>query len=76
MPPSAEVASALAGCGTATIVGDSDGVCVVPQASLDRLPEAAAARETKENGISRGELARGRTMVDVLGLGDLIDRWS
>jgi len=57
------------------IVGDADGVCVVPQASLDRLLEAATAREVKENNI-RKELARGRTTVDVLGLATLIGKRS
>jgi 4-hydroxy-4-methyl-2-oxoglutarate aldolase len=57
------------------IVGDADGVCVVPDASLDRLLQAAMAREEKENGIRR-ELARGRTTVDVLGLSSLIEKRS
>jgi 4-hydroxy-4-methyl-2-oxoglutarate aldolase len=57
------------------IVGDSDGVCVVPFKRLSRLLEAAAARETKEDGI-RAELARGRTTVDVLGLAGLIEKRS
>jgi 4-hydroxy-4-methyl-2-oxoglutarate aldolase len=57
------------------IVGDGDGVCVVPQDRLERLLEAAAARETKEDGI-RKELARGRTTVDVLGLSRLLEKRS
>jgi 4-hydroxy-4-methyl-2-oxoglutarate aldolase len=57
------------------IVGDSDGVCAVPQASVDRLLEAAAGREAKENNI-RKELAAGRTTVDVLGLAGLIGKRS
>jgi len=57
------------------IVGDADGVCVVPQNSLNRLLEAAAGREAKENNI-RKELARGRTTVDVLGLANLIGKRS
>jgi 4-hydroxy-4-methyl-2-oxoglutarate aldolase len=57
------------------IVGDADGVCVVPEASLDRLLAAASAREAKENNI-RTELARGRTTVDVLGLAGLLAKRS
>jgi 4-hydroxy-4-methyl-2-oxoglutarate aldolase len=56
------------------IVGDGDGVCVVPADRLSRL-EAAAAREAKEDKI-RVELALGRTTVDVLGLASLIDKRS
>jgi 4-hydroxy-4-methyl-2-oxoglutarate aldolase len=57
------------------IVGDADGVCVVPPERLSKLLEAAAAREAKEDGI-RTELARGRTTVDVLGLDRLIEKRS
>jgi 4-hydroxy-4-methyl-2-oxoglutarate aldolase len=57
------------------IVGDADGVCVIPPERLSRLLEAAAAREAKEDTI-RTELARGRTTVDVLGLAGLIGKRS
>jgi len=57
------------------IVGDGDGVCVVARDRLERLLEAAAAREAKEDGI-RTELARGRTTVDVLGLSRLLEKRS
>jgi 4-hydroxy-4-methyl-2-oxoglutarate aldolase len=57
------------------IVGDADGVCVVPPERLAKLLEAAAAREAKEETI-RAELKRGRTTVDVLGLAALIDKRS
>jgi 4-hydroxy-4-methyl-2-oxoglutarate aldolase len=57
------------------IVGDADGVCVVPPERLAKLLDAAASREAKENGI-RTELARGRTTVDVLGLVGLIEKRS
>ena len=57
------------------IVGDHDGVCVVPEARLTMLLDAASAREAKED-IIRAELARGRTTVDVLGLSALIEKRS
>ncbi len=57
------------------IVGDGDGVCVVPPERLEQLLDAAAAREAKENAI-RVELAGGRTTVDVLGLSALIEKRS
>jgi 4-hydroxy-4-methyl-2-oxoglutarate aldolase len=57
------------------IVGDRDGVCVVPAARLTMVLDASAARETKED-IIRAELARGRTTLDVLGLSPLIERGS
>ena len=55
------------------IVGDRDGVCVVPAGVLAELVVAAKARVDKEDGI-RGELMRGRTTADVLGLTGLLDK--
>ena len=55
------------------IVGDRDGVCVVPASRLADLLAAAKARVDKEDGVRR-ELQRGRTTVDALGLGGLLDK--
>ena len=55
------------------IVGDRDGVCVIPAARLDDLLAAARARTDKEDGI-RKALLQGRTTVDVLGLSDLLEK--
>jgi 4-hydroxy-4-methyl-2-oxoglutarate aldolase len=57
------------------IVGDTDGLCVVPAAKLDALLAAAQARVDKEAGI-RTALVTGRTSVDVLGLTSLIKESS
>ena len=55
------------------IVGDADGVCVVPAARLKALLAAAAARTAKEEDI-RVELRRGRSTLDILGLADLVEK--
>ena len=57
------------------IVGDTDGLCVVPAAKLDALLAAAQARVDKEAGI-RSALIAGRTSVEVLGLTSLIKESS
>ena len=57
------------------VVGDRDGVCVVPVDQISDLLAAARGRAAKENGI-RTELARGRSTVDVLGLAGLLDKDS
>ena len=58
------------------VVGDADGVAVVPRASLDAVAAAAAARATKEEGFFT-KLRDGATTVDLLGLDTtLVERWS
>jgi 4-hydroxy-4-methyl-2-oxoglutarate aldolase len=57
------------------IVGDVDGVCVVPARHLDALLGAAQARVDKEAGV-RAALIAGRTSVDVLGLSSLMKEQS
>lgn len=54
------------------ILGDSDGVCVIPAERLDAVLAGAEARTGKEEGI-RAELLRGRSTADVLGLERLLD---
>jgi 4-hydroxy-4-methyl-2-oxoglutarate aldolase len=49
------------------IVGDADGVTVVPRARLDEVLEAGRARAAKEEGFF-AELRDGRTTIDLLGL--------
>jgi 4-hydroxy-4-methyl-2-oxoglutarate aldolase len=53
------------------VVGDADGICVVPAARLDALLAAAQARVGKE-AVIRAELQAGRTSVEALNLGHLI----
>lgn len=53
------------------IVGDADGVCVVPAAAIDGVLERAASRTRKERGI-RAELERGLSTVEALGLTELM----
>lgn len=53
------------------VVGDADGICVIPVGRLDALLTAAKARVDKEAGI-RSALIAGRTSVEVLGLSSLI----
>jgi 4-hydroxy-4-methyl-2-oxoglutarate aldolase len=55
------------------ILGDSDGICVVPAERLNDALKGAAARTAKEGDI-RLELRAGRTTVDVLGLAKLMRR--
>jgi 4-hydroxy-4-methyl-2-oxoglutarate aldolase len=57
------------------IVGDTDGICVVPAAHLEQLLIAAQARVDKEAGI-RAALIAGHTSVNVLGLSSLIKEQS
>ena len=49
------------------IVGDADGVTVVPQADLDAVLAAGQAREAKEAKFFE-ELRAGKTTMDLLGL--------
>jgi 4-hydroxy-4-methyl-2-oxoglutarate aldolase len=50
------------------VVGDADGVVIVPALDLDRVQELAEAREAKEE-LFRAELRAGKTLVDLLELG-------
>lgn len=54
------------------IVGDGDGICVVPAGQLDALLAGAEARTQRESGI-RTKLKAGRTSVEVLGLAHLLE---
>jgi 4-hydroxy-4-methyl-2-oxoglutarate aldolase len=55
------------------IVGDADGVCVVPGAKLDDVMTAGRAREEKEAGFFSA-LRDGRTTIELLNLdASLID---
>ena len=49
------------------VVGDVDGVVVVPGAELDEVLAAGRARTDKEEGFF-GQLRAGRTTVELLGL--------
>lgn len=49
------------------IVGDADGIVVLPGADLDRAVALSAAREDKEREI-RTELLNGSSLVDLMGL--------
>ena len=49
------------------VVGDADGVTVIPQASLDEVLAAAVARAAKEDGFFV-KLRDGATTVELLGL--------
>jgi 4-hydroxy-4-methyl-2-oxoglutarate aldolase len=49
------------------VVGDADGVTVIPRASLDEVVAAGVARATKEEGFFV-KLRCGTTTVDLLGL--------
>ncbi len=53
------------------VVGDADGICVVPAERLEPLLAAAQARTDKEADI-RERLKAGETSVEVLGLGGLL----
>jgi len=55
------------------IVGDRDGVVVVPGSEVEATLRSAATREEKETAF-RQELDRGRTTVDLLGLTDTLNR--
>ena len=50
-----------------TIVGDADGVTVVPHAKIDEVLAAGRAREAKEAKFFE-ELRAGRTTIELLGL--------
>jgi len=54
------------------VVGDADGVLVVPRGRLVEVLADAVERGTKEGGI-RSRLADGATTVEVLGLTGLIE---
>lgn len=49
------------------VVGDADGVVVVPRDSVAQVVEASAAREAKEAGV-RARLAAGELGLDVYGM--------
>ena len=51
------------------VVGDADGVVVVPAGDVDRVQEQCEERERKEAGF-RDALRRGESLVDLLGLRD------
>ena len=50
------------------IVGDRDGVLVVPQARIDEAIEKATAREAREESI-REQLRQGKTSIQIYGWG-------
>lgn len=54
------------------IVGDADGVTVVPASELDRAVSLACAREDKEDAL-REQLRSGASLVDLMGLRSRLD---
>ncbi len=48
------------------VVGDRDGVVIVPQSRVEEVIEKAAAREAKEER-TRAELRKGRTSIEIYG---------
>jgi 4-hydroxy-4-methyl-2-oxoglutarate aldolase len=54
------------------VVGDADGVVVVPGGDLDRAVDLTAARQSKEDGL-RSDLRNGTSLVDLLGLRDRLN---
>lgn len=57
------------------VVGDRDGLVVVPQAEVEQTLRNAALREEKETAF-RKELDAGRTTVELLGLGETLRRFG
>jgi 4-hydroxy-4-methyl-2-oxoglutarate aldolase len=57
------------------VVGDRDGVVVVPQSEAQATLKSALVREEKEVAF-RKELDRGRSTVDLLGLSDTLKRFG
>lgn len=55
------------------VVGDRDGVVVVPNGEVEATLKSAASREEKETAF-REELDRGRTTVELLGLAETLKR--
>lgn len=53
------------------VVGDRDGVMVIPAATLEWSIALAVKREEKE-AASRAALAQGKTTVDLIGLGPVL----
>lgn len=53
------------------VLGDDDGVVVIPQAEAAEALERARKREADEAG-KRGELEQGKTTVELLGVGALL----
>jgi len=51
------------------IVGDDDGIAVVPLADVERVLAGARAAETREQETI-GKIRQGRTSVELLGLGE------
>jgi len=49
------------------IVGDDDGVVVIPQAEIDAVTDAGLAIEDKEAGIAR-QIDAGNRIADILGM--------
>ncbi|MFD2182146.1 4-carboxy-4-hydroxy-2-oxoadipate aldolase/oxaloacetate decarboxylase [Rhodoplanes azumiensis] len=57
------------------VVGDRDGLVVVPKAEVEQTLRNAALREEKETAF-RKELDAGRTTVELLGLGETLRRFG
>lgn len=57
------------------IIGDADGVVVVPQSDLDRAVELSAERVRKEDEL-REQLRGGAALADLLGLRDRLDEFG
>ncbi len=54
------------------VVGDADGVLVIPPEYLQHAVEGARARKAKEDAV-RAKLATGATLYDILGIAQAID---
>lgn len=57
------------------IVGDRDGIAVVPADRVDEVIAASSARERKEDEFRAG-LEEGRTTVDLMGLRPTLERFE
>lgn len=55
------------------VVGDRDGVVVIPRARAIEVAKLGREREAKEDAL-RDQIRAGRTTLDVLGLGDSMRR--
>lgn len=55
------------------VIGDDDGLVIIPYAEIDKVLEVSNQREAKEAGI-RAELAKGRTTWDISNFNALLKR--